>query len=290
MITKSMSNKNQDWGKTYDYITRDKSSQLYTWGMVADPYNKIDIVDNFTQNYQYIANNKRAKNTYYHEILSLPASSMSIEDQKKALYDLADQYISLRANGNLAVGSIHLDTDHPHMHLMISSNKYMDNKMTRHSKKDFKSIQQNVELYKNKTYPQLKTNHYQKQYKQKHKQKRVEQEINHKRNKLTKKQKVLQEFKQIVNNSKSKQELYHNLKLKNYTLYQRGKYYGLRDNSEQKNYRLRTLEENLDIKLVQRLKLMEQQRVQVQQQKAQVQKTTPQKQPTPTQGRYYGRK
>jgi hypothetical protein len=165
----------------------------------------------------------------------------------------------------------------------------MDNKMTRHSKKDYKSIQENVELYKNKTYPQLKTNHYQKQYKQKHKQKRVEQEINHKRNKLTKKQKVLQEFKYIINNSKSKQELYHNLKLKNYTLYQRGKYYGIRDNSDQKNYRLKTLEENLDIKLVQRLKQMEQKKVQVQQQKVQEQTTTPTKQPTPIQGRYYGR-
>jgi hypothetical protein len=253
-----MSSKTQSWGKLYDYIARDKNNKLYSWGMSSNPYDKDNILDEYEANYKYIQHNKKAKNTYYHEILSLPSNNMTIKEQEKALYDLSDKYISMRAYGNLVIGSLHSDTGHLHMHLMISSNKYMDNKMTRHSKKAFKAIQRDVESYKNKLYPQLKTEHYQKLHKARYKQKRVEQEINHKRKKLTKKQKVLNDIKLVLNISTTKQELFYKLKEKNYTLYRRGKHYGVRDILGKKNYRLNTLEKDFSIKFIEKVKQMEQ--------------------------------
>lgn len=265
MITKSMSSKTKSWSKLYDYITRDNSNQLFSWGMSSNPYNREEVLNDYESNYKYIENNKKAKNTYYHEVLSLPENTLSSDDQESALFDLADKYISMRANGNLVLGSIHSDTNHMHMHLMISSNKYMDQKMTRYSKKNFKLIQSRVEKYKNIKYPTLKTEHYQKNHRAKQKQKRVEQEINHKRKKQTKKQKVLNDFKSTLNTAMTKRELIYNLKQKDYTLYKRGKYYGIRDIREKKNYRLKTLEENLDTKLVNKLKQMEKHQQTIQQ-------------------------
>lgn len=258
MITKSMSSKTQSWGKLYDYISRDQSNKLYSWGMNSNPYKRDDILDEYEANYKYIQNNKKARNTYYHEVLSLPTNNMTVDEQEKALYDLSDKYISMRADGNLVLGSLHSDTDHLHMHLMISSNQYMNHKMTRHSKKNFSAIQRDVESYKNKLYPQLKTEHYQKHHKSRNKQKRVEQEINHKRKKLTKKQKVLNDLKLVLNIATTKQELFHKLKEKKYTLYRRGKHYGVRDILNKKNYRLNTLEKDFSLKFIEKVNQIEQ--------------------------------
>lgn len=256
-IIKSMPVKKADWSYHYNYLAKD-SSNLFSWGLNVDPYNEQDVIQEFQYNQSFLSLNSKAKNKYYHEVLSLPSNNMSIEEQEQALYDISDKYINLRAKDNLVLGSFHNDSKHLHCHLMISANSYMSTKSTRLSKKQFKEIQREVELYKNKKYPSLETKHYQKGYRAKNKQKQAEQEMSI-RKRQTKKQKVLQDFKLILNQSKSKKELYAKLKNQNYKLYKRGKYFGIvntKDNN--RKYRLKTLEQDLDLKFIQKMKQMEQ--------------------------------
>jgi hypothetical protein len=258
MLIKSMPVKKADWNHHYNYLSQENRNKLFSWGLNVDPNDKDAVIEAYKQNYEYLKFNSKHKNKYLHEVLSLPQNNMSIEEQEKALYDLADRYIFARAENNLVIGSIHQDTDHLHMHLIISANKYMDTKSHRLSKKQFKAIQRDIEQYKNKKYSQLKTLHYQENYRAKQKQKRAEQEMKTHRKKQTKKAKVLEEFKMILNSSKTKKEFYHKLKEKQYQMYRKGKYFGLISHKDNKrNYRLNTLEKDLDLKFINRVKQME---------------------------------
>lgn len=261
MIIKSMGIKNPDWEYHYRYLQKD-SSKMFSWNMSVDPHIEQDVIDEFQYNYSFLKHNSKAKNIYYHEVLSLPESAQSLSNkaQENALYDLADRYINARTDGNLVIGGIHQDTDKVHMHLVISSNSYLSQKQTRLTKKQFKSIQQDIEKYKNLKYPELKTQHYQPDYKAKQKRKQKEQEITHKRKRQTKKDKVLQDFKLVINSSKTKKEIFKKLNDKNYRLYRKGKNIGIiNKNDNNRKYRLNTLEQNLSIRFVKRVKQLEQQ-------------------------------
>lgn len=259
-IFKCMPVKNPDWNGHYKYLHgKDKDNKLYTWNMGVDPYNQDDVVNEFENNYLYLQNNSKHKNVYYHNILSLPSNNMSEKEQEQALYDISSKYVDLMAKDNLILGAIHKSSN-MHMHLIQSSNSMMSDKPTRLSKKEFRKVQRDLELYKNSKYPELKTNHYELTHKTKHKQKNKENEIN-RRGRQTKKQKVLHDFKLILNNSKSKKELYSKVKAKNLRLYRRGKHIGIINLADPKKtkYRLNTLEKNLTEKFVKKYKQLEQQ-------------------------------
>jgi hypothetical protein len=266
--------KKSDWNHHYNYLSQENKNKLFAWGLNVHPNDKDAVIETYKQNYEYLKLNNKSKNKYYHEVLSLAKNNMSIEEQEKALYDLADRYIFSRADGNLVLGGLHHDTDHLHMHLIISANKFMETKSHRLSKKQFKAIQRDIEQYKNKKYSQLKTLHYQENYRAKQKLKRAEQEMKTHRKKQSKKSKVLEDFKLILNSAKTKKEFYHKLKENQYQLYKKGKYFGLIAHGDNKRkYRLNTLEKDLDLKFIQRVKQMEQQqKLQYQvQQKAKIQ-------------------
>jgi hypothetical protein len=69
---------------------------------------------------------KKRKNGNYlhHEIISLPKNlKISREKQAEILYDLMSKYIEKRGKHHLAFGVVHMDKDHPHAHIMVSSNE-----------------------------------------------------------------------------------------------------------------------------------------------------------------------
>lgn len=285
-IIKSMPVKQASWSEHYRYLAG-KENKLFSWNMSVDPYNEIDITNEFQYNYSFLQNNGKHKNKYYHEVISLPESAkdLSIEESEQILHSLGSKYIDLRAKDNLVVGAIHQDSDKPHLHLMVSANSYLSTKSTRLSKKKFKEVQREVELYNNLKYPSLATNHYKENYRAKNKQKRAEQEIKRAK-RQSKKQKVLHDLKLIFQSSSSKKELYQKIKSKKYQLYQRGKYIGLVDmnDSKKRRYRLNTLEQGLKEKFVKKLKSLEQKQKLQNQVKQQI---TKEKQLN--KGVYYGR-
>ena len=164
MIIKSLSRQNKSFDALYKYLTRDKDSILRGFNLYSNPYYKEEIVKEFLQNAQYLKRS-RGKNYYYHEIISLAKNNLAKEEQEKILIDLASKYISLRAENHLTFSALHTDKEYTHIHLMISANEYMGNHRVRLSKKDFNTIQKEIEEYTNTIYPELgQERHYNKDF------------------------------------------------------------------------------------------------------------------------------
>jgi len=166
MIIKSLSRATKSFEGLYNYLTRNTDSLLNTFNLYATPQQKEALIKEFLDNAKHLKKAK-GKNYLYHEIISLNPSSLPLQEQQHILTDLVSKYISLRAENNLTFTALHKDKDHLHIHLMISANELEGNKRVRLSKKEFSTIQKELETYLNTTYPQLgKTTHYNKDLKQ----------------------------------------------------------------------------------------------------------------------------
>lgn len=162
MIIKSLSRQNKSFGSLYNYLTRDEDSKLRGFNLYSDPYNKRAVTKEFLENARYLKRS-RGKNYYYHEIISLAKNTLDQKEQERILSGLTSKYISLRAENHLTFTALHTDKEHTHIHLMISANETMGTKRERLSKKDFNTIQKELEIYVTDTYPELEqTKHYNK--------------------------------------------------------------------------------------------------------------------------------
>ena len=223
MIIKSLSRATKSFESLYNYLTRDSSSTLNTFNLYANAYSKADVVDEFLENAKYLKR-ARGKNYLYHEIISLNKNNLTLTKEKNILIDLVNKYISLRANNNLVFTALHSDKEHTHIHLMISANKIMGRKRVRLSKKEFSTIQKELEEYINTIYPELgTTKHYNKDFK----------DIK------SKKEKLIDILEDLFNNSTSKDEFIQNIKNLGLEFYTRGKTVGVIYGG--KKYRLKTL-------------------------------------------------
>lgn len=223
MIIKSLSRATKSFEGLYNYLTRDKNSILNTFNLYATPQQKEALIKEFLDNATHLKKAK-GKNYLYHEIISLNPNNLPLQEQQHILTDLVSKYISLRAENHLTFTALHTDKDHLHIHLMISANELEGNKRVRLSKKEFSTIQKELEQYLNTTYPQLgKTTHYNKDLTQI----------------KSKKELLKSTLDDLFNNSHSKEDFKtsaQHLKLEFYT---RGKTIGVI--SEGKKYRLKTL-------------------------------------------------
>lgn len=95
-------------------------------------------------------------NVLYHEILSF-SRGHELDDEKlfRIVSDIGQEYLSERAPRQLGYGVIHRDTEHIHLHLMISSNAVGKSERVRLSKKEFGEVQKKVERFALSRYPEL---------------------------------------------------------------------------------------------------------------------------------------
>ena len=120
----------------------------------AKPTDIRKIVRAFLENAKPL---KKRKNWNYlhHEVISLPKNlPISKSKQVAILYHLMGEYIQKRANLHLAFWVIHLDKDHPHAHIMISSNEIWarKNSSDRHR---FNRNRRELEHYQITHFPEL---------------------------------------------------------------------------------------------------------------------------------------
>lgn len=238
MIIKSMSRKTKSFSQLYDYLTRDKSNFSFSKNTYSNAKDKKNLIKEFIKNSEYL-DDSRGKVFLYHELISLNPNTLSLQQQKEILLDLANKYLDIRAQNNLSFGVIHEDKNHIHLHLMISSNEIESDKRVRLSKKEFALIQKHLEMYKNDRYSELEKSSFYQKEKDLSKEKQQEQEIKHKRNAKTTKDKIKDDLSKTFKMATSKTYLDNHLKSLNYEIYQRGQTIGII--YENKNYRLKTL-------------------------------------------------
>lgn len=140
----------------YNYISKDAEGDRIWHNFLYHEPDQQQTVRCFTDNARNIKTDKR-HNVLYHEIISLKRCEKDQQArQMEALRDLASQYLSSRAKGQLAYGAIHLDTEHSvHLHLMISANDRGSKRRVRLPKHEFLQIQKNLEQNLQRTYPEL---------------------------------------------------------------------------------------------------------------------------------------
>ena len=233
-----MSRKTKSFSQLYDYLTRDKSNFSFSKNTYSNSKDKKNLIKEFMKNSEYL-NDSRGKVFLYHELISLNPNTLSLDEQKKILLDLANKYLDIRAQNNLSFGVIHEDKNHIHLHLMISSNEIESDKRVRLSKKEFALIQKHLENYKNDRYSELEKSSFYQKEKDLSKEKQQEQEIKHKRNAKTIKDKIKEDLTKTFKTATSKTYFDNYLKSLNYEIYQRGQTIGII--YENKNYRLKTL-------------------------------------------------
>jgi len=120
----------------------------------AKPTERRKIVRAFLENAKPL---KKRKNWNYlhHEVISLPKNlPVSKSKQVAILYHLMGEYIQKRANLHLAFWVVHLDKEHPHAHIMISSNEIWarKNSSDRHR---FNRNRRELEHYQITRFPEL---------------------------------------------------------------------------------------------------------------------------------------
>lgn len=110
----------------------------------------------FETNAALLAERKNG-NVLYHEILSFSdGHQLKREELLRMIADVGQEYLRERASGQLAYGVVHLETDHAHLHLMISANRVNDSRRVRLSRKEFAEAQKATERYAITRYPELK--------------------------------------------------------------------------------------------------------------------------------------
>ena len=162
-----------------------------------------------------------------------------MKEQKQILHDLMHQYIQLRANNNLVFSVTHTDKENTHVHLVISANKVKENKRMRLPKKVFNNIKKQIEAYKNQHYPQLKKTLFYDKAKTFTKPSRVEQEMQHKRNKQSKKEFVKEKLREFFKTAQNEKVLKSALNEFGFELYRRGKNTGVKYKNQ--SFRFSTL-------------------------------------------------
>lgn len=169
MIIKSMSRKHPSFAQLIDYIEGDaklKSRQysihhnLYGHdrdnGQDQDNRHATDhIKQAFEENSRHLR--QRKNGVYlYHEILSMSRiQSMTEDEQKRVLKQIVESYLHARGRHNMAYAVMHEDTQNLHFHICMSANAVGDKERTRLSKKQFASIQIELEKYVLKHYPEM---------------------------------------------------------------------------------------------------------------------------------------
>lgn len=89
----------------------------------------------------------------HHTILSWSDKDAALLT-KKMLQDMAKQYIKLRGENNLYLGTAHLDRHHVHLHIACSATK-LNGLANRMSKRDFEKLKKDLDRYQKEKYPEL---------------------------------------------------------------------------------------------------------------------------------------
>ena len=158
MIIKSMSRKEGSFSQLYEYMEKGASRQDDKYRFIYNCFGrkKEQVLNEFSINSEQLK--YRENGVYlYHEIISISRSkNLSNEAQKKALYEIVQEYTKRRAFGNLACGYMHDEKDNNlHFHLMISSNEVGKSNRTSLRKKEFSTLKVEMEKWVLMKYPEL---------------------------------------------------------------------------------------------------------------------------------------
>jgi Relaxase/Mobilisation nuclease domain len=160
MIIKSMSRKHASFAQLIDYIEGEAKLRSRKYSVFHNTYSRTTdrLKAEFMENSEHLRYRKNGV-FLYHEVVSITRAHQSQqidEDQQKAaLKQIVEEYLSHRGNHNLAYAVLHEDTEHLHFHIVMSANEAGDTNRIRLSKENFAEIQTNLEQWVLEHHPEL---------------------------------------------------------------------------------------------------------------------------------------
>lgn len=253
MILKSLSRKTSSYKSLLDYMF--KSEDASKTILQKNMYGKS--IPEWIQEFKYNEQNRIIKrinnNKILHDIISI-----SKDDYKNItiakMKDIGNKYLQLRGDNIIAVGALHMEKEHAHIHFMISPVEIYTGRSVRISKQRFKEIKQELQDYHREKYPELIhsiVDH------DKKKQKISERE--YQTVKRSKQHSIKEQYKkvldQLIRKSSSNKDFYNHLKDQDFELYERkGILTGIVKGN--KKYRFKTI--GFDSSQLQKLDIKEQ--------------------------------
>jgi REP element-mobilizing transposase RayT len=137
----------------YMNAPQEKGQQPVFHNLITNENNVMKIANEFMKNSSYIKPRQNGV-VLYHHILSL--SSYDKEKvTEQILNNIAHKYLDLCASEAKAYALSQFNTENPHIHLMISANKFDSSEKIRISKKEFFVIRREMDRYLEQNYPEL---------------------------------------------------------------------------------------------------------------------------------------
>lgn len=195
--------------------------------------------------------NKRKDNIRLHHTII----SFSNKDKKQInidlLKDITKKYIELRGKENQYLVSTHNDKEHIHLHIVMSSIKYLTGESNRISRQEFKDLKLALDQYQKEKYPELVHSLPAHGKSQKLQLSDPELKLQDREGKLSQKQGLLETVETVYSRSKSIDNFLSELKSEGIKTYDRGgKVYGVEDETG-RHYRFKTL--GFDLKKLEEL-------------------------------------
>jgi hypothetical protein len=174
-----------------------------------------------------------------HTILSF--SNKDVEHiSKDLLIDISKKFIELRGNNNVYLASSHHDNEHIHLHILMSSTKYMTGESNRISKKEFHELKLSLDAYQKQKFPELIHSLPEHGKRSKVQSPTIEYSIQNDNTKLSQKQQISEKIAEIYSEANSRQEFLSQLKFEGLEAYYRGgSLYGVED--QDRHFRFKTL-------------------------------------------------
>ncbi len=154
MFIKVLTRKSPSYGQLIDYILREQQGQ--------NPF----LLQNFrgTDREAWItelkageanrANRRKDNVALYHEIMSFhQGSTIHLDDEK--LRSLAYEYAKTRNPNAQVIASVHRDTDHVHLHFLVSGTEHATGRATRLSMADLRGLKEHMQEFQQEQYPEL---------------------------------------------------------------------------------------------------------------------------------------
>ena len=157
MIIKSLSRKTPTYRQLLMYMEREAQAG-FEIRQNLPPFSSTDEVIYQFESFGTQLPKRKNGNMLYHEILSVKREpGVDVKLQQKALFGMAYEYLRCRAPEQLAYGKVHVEPEHVHVHLMISPNGLdAPEQRIRLDKRSFRAIQDQMEQWMQRAYPQLK--------------------------------------------------------------------------------------------------------------------------------------
>ncbi|WP_413207870.1 relaxase/mobilization nuclease domain-containing protein [Rhodospirillum sp. A1_3_36] len=241
MIIKSLSRKTPSFGQLAAYMLAERGDGFdLRHNLPMKASTSEAVVAAFEENHTLLP--RRANgNALFHEIIALsPDTSLSVKEQKRALLDLAQRYLDRRAPRQLAVGVVHSETPHVHIHLMISSNAVLGRHRLWLQKREFADIQRAVEEERLRLYPALGQARPIAEPWRGFRPSVREQAVARRKGEPSRKEELAAEIHSAMREAKSRDALNKALGALGLTLYQRGRTVGVLTEGGRR-YRLATL-------------------------------------------------